>query len=65
VSITGNAGPGAAEDKAVGLGYVGLAERGRDTRVEMLQLAGDREGIRVRAAKRALYMLWLSLTGRG
>jgi nicotinamide-nucleotide amidase len=65
VSITGNAGPGAAEDKAVGLVYVGLAERGRDTRVEMLQLAGDREGIRVRAAKRALYMLWLSLTGRG
>jgi nicotinamide-nucleotide amidase len=65
VSITGNAGPGAAEGKPIGLVYVGLAERGRDTRVEKLQLAGDREGIRVRAAKRALYMLWQSLTGRG
>jgi nicotinamide-nucleotide amidase len=65
VSITGNAGPGAAEGKPVGLVYVGLAERGRETRVERLQLAGDREGIRVRAAKRALYMLWQSLTGRG
>ncbi|WP_239616927.1 competence/damage-inducible protein A [Cohnella mopanensis] len=65
VSITGNAGPAAAEDKPVGLVYVGLAERGRETRVEKLQLSGDREGIRLRAAKRALYLLWLSLTGRG
>ncbi len=65
VSITGNAGPAAAEHKAVGLVYVGLAERGRKTRVEKLQLSGDREGIRMRAAKRALYMLWQSLAGRG
>ncbi|MFC5402008.1 competence/damage-inducible protein A [Cohnella soli] len=64
LSVTGNAGPAAAEDKPVGLVYVGLAERGRETRVEKLQLAGDREGIRIRAAKRALYMLWQSLTGR-
>lgn len=65
LSVTGNAGPSAAEGKPVGMVYVGLAERGRQTRVETLQLAGDREGIRLRAAKRALYMLWLSLTGRG
>ncbi|MFC4307349.1 competence/damage-inducible protein A [Cohnella boryungensis] len=65
LSVTGNAGPAAAEDKPVGLVYVGLAERGRDTRVEKLQLAGDREGIRLRAAKRALYMLWQSLSGQG
>jgi nicotinamide-nucleotide amidase len=65
LSITGNAGPAAAEGKAVGLVYVGLAERGRETRVKKLQLSGDREGIRVRASKQALYMLWLSLTGRG
>lgn len=64
VSITGNAGPAAAEGKPVGLVYVGLAERGRETRVEKLQLSGDRAGIRIRAAKRALYMLWLSLSGR-
>ncbi|MFC4599014.1 competence/damage-inducible protein A [Cohnella hongkongensis] len=64
LSVTGNAGPGAAEDKPVGLVYVGLAERGRETRVEKLQLSGDREGIRLRAAKRALYMLWQSLSGQ-
>lgn len=64
LSITGNAGPAAAEGKPVGLVYVGLAERGRDTRVEMLQLSGDREGIRLRSSKRALYLLWLSLTGQ-
>ncbi|MCD9023435.1 competence/damage-inducible protein A [Cohnella silvisoli] len=65
VSITGNAGPAAAEGKPVGLVYIGLAERGRETRVEKLQLAGDREGIRLRSAKRALYMLWQTLAGQG
>ncbi|WP_391572932.1 competence/damage-inducible protein A [Cohnella sp.] len=64
LSVTGNAGPAAAEDKPVGLVYVGLAERGRKTRVEKLQLSGDREGIRLRATKRALYMLWQSLSGQ-
>jgi nicotinamide-nucleotide amidase len=64
LSVTGNAGPAADEGKPVGLVYVGLAERGRETRVEKLQLFGDREGIRLRATKRAFYMLWLSLTGR-
>jgi len=65
LSVTGNAGPAAAEDKPVGLVFVGLAERGRETRVEKLQLSGDREGIRIRATKRALYLLWQALSGRG
>ena len=65
LSVTGNAGPSAAEGKPVGLVYVGLAERGQPARVEKLELSGDREGIRLRAAKRALYLLWLSLSGRG
>jgi nicotinamide-nucleotide amidase len=64
LSVTGNAGPAGDEGKPVGLVYVGLAERGQETRVERLQLSGDREGIRLRATKRAFYMLWLSLTGR-
>lgn len=64
VSVTGVAGPASAEGKPVGLVYLGLAERGRPARTEKLQLTGDREGIRLRAAKRALYMLWLALTGR-
>ncbi|XID95057.1 competence/damage-inducible protein A [Paenibacillaceae bacterium WGS1546] len=65
LSVTGNAGPAAAEDKPVGLVYIGLAERGKECRVEKLQLSGDREGIRLRATKRALYLLWLSLAGHG
>ncbi|MDB4867066.1 MAG: competence/damage-inducible protein [Cohnella sp.] len=64
VAVTGVAGPALAEGKPVGLVYVGLAERDRPTRVEKLQLSGDREGIRIRASKRALYRLWLALTGR-
>lgn len=64
VAVTGVAGPAGAEGKPVGLVYLGLAERGRPVRVEKLQLSGDREGIRLRASKRALYMLWLALTGR-
>ncbi len=64
VSVTGVAGPGSSEGKPVGLVYIGLAERGKPTRTEKLQLSGDREGIRIRASKRALYMLWLALDGR-
>ncbi|WEK56121.1 MAG: competence/damage-inducible protein A [Candidatus Cohnella colombiensis] len=65
ISITGVAGPASSEGKPVGLVYIGIAERNKVTRVEQLQLSGDREGIRIRAAKRALYTLWLALTGRG
>ncbi len=65
LSITGVAGPASSEGKPVGLVYIGLAERDKETRVVQLQLSGDRQGIRIRASKRALYMLWLALTGRG
>lgn len=65
LSITGVAGPASSEGKPVGLVFVGLAERGMETQVIQLQLSGDRQGIRIRASKRALYMLWLALTGRG
>ncbi|MBB6672841.1 competence/damage-inducible protein A [Cohnella nanjingensis] len=65
VSITGVAGPAASEGKPVGLVYLGIAQRGQPARAEKLQLSGDREGIRIRASKRALYLLWLTLTGRG
>lgn len=63
VSVTGVAGPTESEGKPVGLVYLGLAERGRSTRTEKLQLTGDREGIRIRASKRLFYLLWLTLTG--
>lgn len=64
LSVTGVAGPAGVEGKPVGLVFVGLAERGKPTRVEKLQLSGDRQGIRIRASKRALHLLWLSLTGQ-
>lgn len=64
VSVTGVAGPGPSEGKPAGMVFLGLAEAGRPTRTEQLMLSGDREGIRIRAAKRALYMLWLALTDR-
>ena len=65
LSVTGVAGPTESEGKPVGLVFVGLAERGKAPRAERLQLAGDRDGIRLRAAKHALYVLWLALSGRG
>ncbi|KIL35700.1 damage-inducible protein CinA [Cohnella kolymensis] len=64
LSVTGVAGPAASEGKPVGLVFVGLAQKGQPTRVDKLQLSGDREGIRLRAAKRSLYTLWQALTGR-
>jgi len=62
LSVTGVAGPSEDEGKPVGLVFVGLAGRGLSPRAVRLQLAGDREGIRLRAAKRALYELWRALT---
>ncbi|MEK0315958.1 competence/damage-inducible protein A [Cohnella sp. 56] len=64
LSATGVAGPASSEGKPVGLVYIGIAERGQPPRAEKLQLQGDREGIRIRAAKRALYMAWLRLKGK-
>jgi len=64
VSVTGVAGPSEDEGKPVGLVFVGLAGRDLAARAVRLQLAGDREGIRLRAAKRALYELWRVLAQR-
>ncbi|WP_426446971.1 competence/damage-inducible protein A [Paenibacillus sp. S-38] len=58
LSLTGVAGPTESEGKPVGLVYVGIAERGADTEVVMLQLSGNRETIKLRASKTALYHLW-------
>ncbi|PTX58659.1 nicotinamide-nucleotide amidase [Melghirimyces profundicolus] len=57
IGVTGVAGPDPAEGKPVGLVYVGLAERGRPTRVHRLFLSGSREKIQIRAAKHALFIL--------
>ncbi len=62
LAVTGVAGPGESEGKPVGLVFLGLAERGRPAETFRLQLSGGgREMIRARAAKSALYKLWLRL----
>lgn len=57
ISITGIAGPGGAtEKKKVGLVYMALAD-GKETFIQKHQLFGDRQLIRLRAARRALNLL--------
>ncbi|CAG7624169.1 competence/damage-inducible protein A [Paenibacillus allorhizosphaerae] len=58
VSVTGVAGPGESEGKPVGLVYVGVASRDGETTVKQLQQFGNRETIKLRSAKSALYQLW-------
>ncbi|OCT13749.1 competence/damage-inducible protein A [Paenibacillus pectinilyticus] len=61
ISVTGVAGPSPSEGKPVGLVYVGLAQKDATTEVFTLQLSGNREFIKQRAAKSALYQLWKQL----
>lgn len=61
VSVTGVAGPSPSEGKPVGLVYIGLAQKNAKTEVFTLQLSGNREFIKQRAAKHALYQLWKQL----
>lgn len=57
VSTTGVAGPSSAEGKPVGLVWIGLAEKGKTTKVYRLDLNGSRERIQLVAAKYALFIL--------
>lgn len=61
VSITGVAGPSPSEGKPVGLVFLGFAQKNMATKVMTLQLSGNRESIKHRAAKNALYHLWKQL----
>jgi nicotinamide-nucleotide amidase len=61
IATTGVAGPASSEGKPVGLVYIAIAERGRPTDVQELQLSGGRSMIRIRAAKQALYRLWRAI----
>jgi nicotinamide-nucleotide amidase len=58
VAITGIAGPGGATPgKPVGLVYLAVGRRGRDTKVERQQFSGDRVEVREAATRRALELL--------
>lgn len=61
VSVTGVAGPDPSEGKPVGLVYIGLAERGGRTEVVESLHSGNRELIKLKASKLALYHLWRRL----
>jgi nicotinamide-nucleotide amidase len=57
ISFTGVAGPDEQEGKPVGTVFIGIYHKGQPTRVEKLQLAGNRTGIRKRAVKFGYYYL--------
>jgi nicotinamide-nucleotide amidase len=61
VAITGVAGPGESEGKPVGLVYMAIACKEGEPIIEKLQLSGNRDSIKWRAAKTALYHLWKCL----
>ncbi|MEW9667706.1 competence/damage-inducible protein A [Ammoniphilus sp. 3BR4] len=56
LSITGVAGPGATENKPVGLVYIGISSEQGERFIE-LNLSGTRDGIQLRAAKNSLNLL--------
>lgn len=56
ISITGEAGPIASEDKPVGLVYVGASD-GVHTHVKTFRLSGQRAAIQLRAAKHAIFTM--------
>ncbi|MFV9509778.1 competence/damage-inducible protein A [Tepidibacillus sp. LV47] len=64
VSITGIAGPKPIENKPVGLVYIGISEKGKETIVKEIRLSGSRQVIQKRAAKYAHYFLWQTLKDR-
>jgi nicotinamide-nucleotide amidase len=61
VSVTGNAGPNPAENKPTGLTYIAMANESGVISSFELQLHGNRDTIKQRAAKQVLYMIWKTL----
>jgi nicotinamide-nucleotide amidase len=62
VAVTGIAGPGGATPgKPVGLVYLALARRGRETAVERHQFPGDRAAVREATVERAIELLGTAL----
>ncbi|WP_274361391.1 competence/damage-inducible protein A [Paenibacillus thermotolerans] len=61
ISVTGVAGPSESEGKPVGLVYIGVAYPDGNAQAFRHQFAGNREMVKVRATKTALFHLWRSI----
>ncbi|MEX1028934.1 MAG: competence/damage-inducible protein A [Paenibacillaceae bacterium] len=61
ISITGVAGPTHSERKPVGLIYAAIASKNGGTLVHQMNMAGNREMVRVRTVKQVMYELWKQL----
>lgn len=61
IAISGNAGPESAENKPVGLTYLAIADESGILLSKELQLHGNRDTIKQRAAKQALFALWSTI----
>lgn len=61
IAICGNAGPDSAENKPVGLTFIAVADETGVILSRELQLHGNRDTIKQRAAKQALYALWTQI----
>ncbi|WP_449540082.1 competence/damage-inducible protein A [Ferdinandcohnia sp. Marseille-Q9671] len=62
ISFTGVAGPTESEGKPVGTVYIGISYLDQPTKVYKLNLAGSRQGIRIRTVKYGFYYLLKLLT---
>lgn len=65
VSLTGVAGPDTSEGKPVGLVYIGIAAKGQPARAIETRHSGNRELIKLKAAKAALHQIWRILDKEG
>ncbi len=61
LALTGAAGPDPAEGHPPGTVYIALARRGERAVAEKLLLTGDRDMIKLKACKQALFFLWKRL----
>ncbi|GIQ68568.1 CinA-like protein [Xylanibacillus composti] len=61
LALTGAAGPDPAEGHPPGTVYIALARRGERASAQKLLLTGDRDMIKLKACKHALFFLWKRL----
>lgn len=57
ISFTGVAGPDSLEENPPGTVWIGISEKGKESKVVLLKLAGDRNQIRNRTAKYGCHFL--------